>query len=68
VEEKSPIILDKEKEHLEEPIIIEKEKGKPDFIESETESKKKEESLQNSKLKDQIVKKINILFTKEITF
>ena len=55
VEEKNLQNLDIEKEQIEDQIVTEREKTKNQFVESETESKKKEESLQNSKLKDQIV-------------
>ena len=44
-----------DKEQVEDDFVKEKEKNRNNFVESETESKKKEESLQNSKLKDQIV-------------
>ena len=55
VDEKIPPHVDTEKEQIEDDFVKEKEKNRNNFVESETESKKKEESLQNSKLKDQIV-------------
>lgn len=56
VDERGPPNVDTEKEQVEDDFIKGKERNRNNFVESETESKKKEESLQNSKLKDQIVK------------